>query len=395
MPSIRWQWRLLAGILCAAGAAWGGWSWWTYFRYRAAMAAIESAVGARLYAIACRDIEKLLSWKSDPTGELMYLLGSYELARGRLPFAAAAWERVVPGSVYSERAIDARMHLFQESGELAAAEELVRSAALNPRDDRTALLVLLVPMYAELGRLDEAARLIVDRWEHLNNLGEGALEPAIKLVRQHVELTFKPLPVETIGTRLDQAGKRAPNDDRVWLGRANLAIRTGAHDDASRWLDLCENRRPADPAVWRARLSWAFASHRVDVVKQALDHLPAIQSDPAEFHRTNAWLAAERGDVATERQELELLTTAEPADLPALRRLAELAETEGAAKKAADLRKKAAAIDRVRARYLLRHDRQQPIRDAAELAHLAEQLGRSFGSPGLRHDRTIGRKSGP
>ena len=46
--------------------------------------------------------------------------------------------------------------------------------------------------------------------------------------------------------------------------------------------------------------------------------------------------------------------------------------------RAAQFRSKKADIDRLRARYLKRHDRKQPIRDAVELAHLAEQLGRRF-----------------
>ena len=124
------------------------------------------------------------------------------------------------------------MRLFHDSGQLAAAERLIHDAAEDRRNDRTALLVLLVPMFSELGRIEEAERLIEDRWEHLNALGEGALEPAIKLLRQHIELTLKPTPVETIRTYLDQAARLAPDDDRVWLGQANLAIRTGAYDEA-------------------------------------------------------------------------------------------------------------------------------------------------------------------
>ena len=49
----------------------------------------------------------------------------------------------------------------------------------------------------------------------------------------HIELTFKPNPIENVRAYLDQASKLAPDDDRVWLGRANLAIRTGNYDDAS------------------------------------------------------------------------------------------------------------------------------------------------------------------
>ena len=34
-------------------------------------------------------------------------------------------------------------------------------------NERTALRVLLVPLYSQLGRLGEASRLIEDQWEHL------------------------------------------------------------------------------------------------------------------------------------------------------------------------------------------------------------------------------------
>ena len=115
------------------------------------MAEIESEIMAGRYAIACRNLDKLLSWKADPNGAIVYLLGSCELARGRNQAAGEAWARVVPGSAFSERAIRARMRLFHESGQLAAAEQLIDAAARDPRNDRTALLVLLVPIYQRAG----------------------------------------------------------------------------------------------------------------------------------------------------------------------------------------------------------------------------------------------------
>ena len=111
------------------------------------MEEIESEIMAGRYAIACRNLDKLLSWKADPNGGIVYLLGSCELARGRNQAADEAWARVVPGSAFSERAIRGRMRLFHESGQLAAAEQLINDAAVDPRNDRTALLVLLVPIY--------------------------------------------------------------------------------------------------------------------------------------------------------------------------------------------------------------------------------------------------------
>ena len=91
-------------------------------------------------------------------------------------------------------------------------------------------------------------------------------------------------------------------DDRVWLGRANLAMRTGDFDEAGQWLDACLKRRPEDRAVWRSRLRWAMATDRVDVVQDALARLPAAESSAAEPDRLAAWLATRRGDGEAERR---------------------------------------------------------------------------------------------
>ena len=143
-------------------------------------------------------------------GGITYLLGSCELARGRNQAADAAWARVLPGSAFSERAIRGRLRLLQESGQFAAAEQLINEAARDRRNDATALRVLLVPMFSDQGRIVEADRLIADRWEYLNSRGEAALEPAIKLLREHIELTWKPTPVEKLHAALRLAVPAGP-----------------------------------------------------------------------------------------------------------------------------------------------------------------------------------------
>ncbi len=280
--------------LFGAGAVlWGGWAGWTGWRYRTAMAEIRSEVATGRYGIAAHKLVKVLAWKPD-SDEAAYLLGSCEQARGRNQAAGEAWARVVPGAAFWDRAIMSRLRLFHESGRLADAEQLIRDAAEDPRNERSALLVLLVPLYNQEGRLDEGIRLIEARWEHLNEKGEGALEPAIKLVRMHIELTGKAIPVENLRAYFEQVVGLAPLDDRVWLGQANLAIRTGAYVAADRLLDACLKRRPHDVPVWRARLNWAIATDRIDVVQDALTHLPAAESNPAQLRRLRAWLACKR-----------------------------------------------------------------------------------------------------
>jgi tetratricopeptide (TPR) repeat protein len=375
----RRRWVLLS-LVCGGALVAGGRAWWADRRYQSAMEEIEAEILAHRYAIACRNLDKLLSWRADPKGGILYLLGSCELVRGRIQEAGEAWARVLPGSAFSEKAIRGRMRIFHDTGLLASAEEVINKAAADPRNDRTAVLVSLVPILSELGRVDEAEGFIENRWEHLKALGEGALDPAIKLVRQHIELTLKATPVETIRASLEQASKLAHDDDRAWLGRANLAIRTGQLAEAGRLLDACRLRRPEDIPVWQARLNWGMATHQIDVVNEALKHLSTTESNPAKVHRTTAWLAAHRGDVAAERQELELVVEADPADRTALDRLAALAQKDGQPARAAELLRQKAEVDRALARYIKLHDRKQPLRDAAELARLAKQLGRQFES---------------
>jgi hypothetical protein len=167
------------------------------------------------------------------------------------------------------------------------------------------------------------------------------------------------------------------------LGRANLAIRTGAYDQAERWLNDCQRRRPDDIPVWRARLSWAIATNRIDVVCQAMTHLPDVESRPDQLHQLQAWLASRQGDGQTERQELECLLATDPADRSALDRLAQLAKQTGQPARAAELRRQKEEIDRLRARYEKLAERRQPIRDAVEMARLAQRLGRDFEARGF------------
>jgi tetratricopeptide (TPR) repeat protein len=383
MTRSRRRWALPLALLFGAGLLWSGSVWWTARRYKAEMEQIESEVLAQRYALACRKIEQLLSWKADPNGGLIYLLGSCELARGRNQAAAEAWARVAPGSAFYEKAIRGRMRLLHDSGQLAAAERLVIDAANDPRNDKTSVMALLVPTYREQGRLDESERLIEARWNHLNGRGEGMLEPAVKLVRLHVEISEKPISVENTRAILEQAAKLAPDDDRVWLGRANLAIRTEDYNEAKRWLDACQRQRPDDVPIWRARLDWGIATNRADAVQEALTHLPVTELNPAQRHRWNAWLAVHRKDAVAERQELESLVAVDPSAAPALDRLAALATKDGQPGRAAELQGKRAEVDRLRTRYLKLHERTQPIRDAAELARLAEQLGRRFEARGF------------
>jgi tetratricopeptide (TPR) repeat protein len=373
----RWRWALVLGPIGALGLVWAGWAWWADRNYRSAVMAIELEMANGRFGIAARELKKLLE-REPGADEVALLLGRCEQERGRYQAAAAALERVPPGSELSHKAIVGRMRLLHDQGQLAAAEQLICDAALDPRNDGPHTRALLVPIYGQLGRVDEAQRLLKERWKQLDERGEGTSEQAIDQVRMHIELAFKPNSVEDVRAYLDQAGQMAPDDDRVWLGRANLAIRTRDYPEAKRWLEKCVERRPHDVPVWSARLRLGIAANEIDVVKQALEHVPADDLTLAQIHRIDAWLAMRQGDNDSERRALEELIDADPADIVTFDRLAELTEMAGQPARAQDLRGKKAEIVRLRTRYEKLFDRNQPIRDAEEMARIADQLGRTF-----------------
>jgi enediyne biosynthesis protein E4 len=237
---------------------------------------------------------------------------------------------------------------------------------------------VLGPVYLEQGRLEEALRVLEGHWELLDRAGEGASEAALNVVREYVHLRQDPPPVDGMRSALDRAARLAPEDDRVWLAKAHLAIRSGAYDEAARWLDACLRSRRDDVPAWRARLDWAVATNRPAEALEAMAHLPADVAKPPQLRRWAAWLAARRGDRAAERRALERLLEVDPANLAALDRLTDLADGEGQAERAGELRRRKVEIVGLAARYRKLYERNQPRRDAAEMGRLALRLGYRF-----------------
>ena len=185
-----------------------------------------------------------------------------------------------------------------------------------------------------------------------------------------------------IQDELDWAGRKAPDDDRVWLGRANLATRSGQLAEADRWLIECLTRKPDDPAVSRARLTWAIAAGRDNEVRTVLLHFSDSAVSPIEVLDLRAWCAGRRKLPEAEQIILEKLLDLNPGAAHALERLAALAFEAGRTERAAKLRRRKAEIDDVKERYrqLLASD--SPTADPEELGRLAETLGRWFEAHG-------------
>ena len=221
------------------------------------------------------------------------------------------------------------MELAIGSGHFTDGERLITDAMNDPRVDRFGLPLILGLLYCHQGRFQDALRLVETSWDSLDRAGDGASERGIQHIDTHIRFRLEPLSVDELRPFLDRAARQAPDDDRVWLAQANLAIRTGSYQEAARWLDACLRCRPEDVPVWRARLDWAVATNQMEEARLAAPHIPAEMTIPAEVQRLAVWHSVLRGDIEGERRALELLVTVDPADFKALDRLAQLEAKNG------------------------------------------------------------------
>jgi tetratricopeptide (TPR) repeat protein len=360
-----------AGLCCAA---WWTWSAW---RYRGRLAEVQQMIQSGRHGAAARALRELLDLRPDSL-EADYLLGVCEKARGRGEEALEAWARIPPDSRFAPMALVGRATVEVDRGRLASAERLLTEAIADRRVDPLPLRRFLAPLFWQEGRRDEAMHLIEANWETLRESRRGGSEQAIELVRLHIALSVGMAPVDAVRSFLDRAGKLEPTDDRVWLGKANLAIRANALDEAADWLERCVQKGSADEHVWRSSLDCAMAAGNVDRARDAAVRIPGDGFTQAGVARIAAWFAARRGDRDAERAALQRLIAAEPEDGAALDRLVELAVRSGDSERAIAIRQQKAAIDRVKAQFQELFRRDQPLRDAADMATFAEQLGRSF-----------------
>ncbi len=258
------------------------------------------------------------SWRSPASApgrdEVDYLIGVCEAAQGDSVAAIGTWGRIPPRSRYAARAAVRRVRLALPLGHFAAAEDLA-AAFDDPQFAAEARQTCAFILKVE-GRAAEARRVFEDGWRYMPS--------AVASLREIWRLDHQPLDVELSRDELTRAGAKVPDDDRVWLGRANLAIWEGRFDEAARWLDQCLHRRAADPAVWRAWLFRARPPMTPLALWRALEHLTTADLEATELPAIRAWLASRSGRPDLERPALEERVKLRPEDLASYDRLAAL-----------------------------------------------------------------------
>ncbi|MDR3636572.1 MAG: FG-GAP-like repeat-containing protein [Isosphaeraceae bacterium] len=349
--------------------------------YRAELAEAERDLAAGRLSTARARLAGLAARRT-ADGEAAYYLGLCEEAKGNMQAALAWWSKVPPGSPFSVRAAIRRGRALVDSGRLAAAEALLDGLPRSAGPEGAEVHQTLELLYRIEGRLNDVSRLIVETWPQ-------ATDPGLVLRRLYL-VDHSAFPVGFVSEFLARGDA---GDDRVALGRLNLATLLGRLDEAERWRDVCLARRPDDPAVWRAALTLALASGDARGAWNATRHVPSSSLTEAEGLRLRAWFAAREGNREAERDAIQKLIAEEPGDTASWDRLAELALKRGDRGEADRLRRREAEINALRERYKLLMNRDDRNRSAAELAQLAAALGRRVEARGwsLIHSGAAGR----
>jgi tetratricopeptide (TPR) repeat protein len=364
----RWRWLGIAvGLLALAWLLYERLDAW---RARGTLRLAQQEIALGQLEGARRRLSALAATPGVLGGAADYWLGICEALRGHPEAALGAFGRLPEGYAFDPIGAYHEAKANLSHGRLHAAERRLEQAvaAGGPGQDRARDL------------LSHVYQLEV-RFDDLRGLFQTSLAAAGDPTRDLKELSnldLERLPYQGLRAALELAGKNAPQDDRVWLGKARLAIEAGRWDEAEAWLRRCRDAG-ADAPVWRSWIEWARGSVQPEEALEAVRHLDPAQLDAGARLELLAWVYQTRGETEAEAAALERWLQLEPTARPALERLAELAHQAGRHDRAADLRRRMAELERAMADYrqrLWHQESPQTARARAEMAHLAEAAGR-------------------
>ncbi len=356
------------GGLALAGLAYAAWSR-EAARYRRDFAEARRQLDAGRIPVA-RQLLLDLTGRIGRRDEVFLALGDAEAALGRPDRGATEWARVALDSAWGPDAAARLARRAMARGRFTEAEERLAPAVARAGPGRSDARDALILLFRFEGRLPDVRGLIQGGWTP----ADSPVEP----IRELFDLDNAVFPIEGVRSYLAESSRQSPDDDRVWLARANLATRLGDFDEAEKLLDACLARRPQDAATWRSRLDRAIAADRPMEAIRTLPHLDAVSFTGAELAEVRSWLAARSGDAALERRALEAQAGVHLTRTGPLDRLIEACVRAGDAGPVPALRERRAEFERRMDRYRTLLGTDDPTGQAAELAGLARRLGRRF-----------------
>ena len=382
-------WSVAMGMVLAmalAGVAYGGWRLVRAWRYRTALVEIREQVQAGRHGVAARNLAAVLAWEPG-SDEAAYLLGVCEKARGR---TEAGRGSLGPGptrlSVRRPGDRWAGPPCWSIAGGSPTPSGSSRRALSDPRIDGFDLRRFLAPLYWQEGRVEEARRLVEANWEVLNRAGRGGSDQAIELVRLHIAVSVGTASAESVQAL--PGPRRAAGDPRT--------IGSGWGRPTWRSARARSTRRrggstPACSAVPRTSRSggrgwtgpWRPVASRRPARRST--HLPAARVEPGA--RSTGWRPGSPPAAATSRPSGRPWSGSSRPTRPTEPHSTGWPSwrcSEGQPARAAELRGRKAALDPLKSQYKELFLRNQPVRDAAEMARTGGATGPLVRGQGLR-----------
>jgi tetratricopeptide (TPR) repeat protein len=369
---MRRRWLVAAAALGLSGSliTWLVLAWLQTRHFELEMATARHELAHGQFRQAADRLSRLAQ-RSSQSGELEFLLGACERADGRPDEAIEAWSRVPETAPEAANAALGLGKLAVDQGRYADAEAYYRRAILAGSDVGDEAEQLLGKVEWLIGRFDAYRK-------GLQRAVQRSRDP-IEPLKSLWSMELGNFPVEQVRTALEKAHRDHPEDDRVWLGLANLATLAGRWEAADDMLSRCERKRPEDVSVLLSRLEWARLANRLDEAARVAKKLPAVSVSRFQLLVLQAWLAARDGDTDAERTSLEQRLELDPGDSRCYDRLADLAAQTGDSAGVAELRRRKSTADAAYERYrALMDERALLERNAAALASDAEAFGRWF-----------------
>ncbi len=357
---------VIVGLLAATALlAAAGRSAWTRYR-ESRLDAIRRVMDERRYL----DALAMLKWVvrfTPKDGEVWYRIGLCERSLGRVKNAEIAWRKVSATSPFRARASLEGAKLALTQGRLAEAEEILERGDGIKTFEGAKLLARILQVE---GRIDDVKRLYQNTW--------NPWDDPVGVLSELWKLDVEAFPLQRTESYLNQLARDAPDDDRILLARANLALVRGDYAEARKKLDECERRRPNDVAVWKTKLKVALATDAIAETIAASKNIPILDLLNTTIDDVRVRLAASLHDESFERGVLIERLERDRGGFTTLDRLAELAVRAGETEKAIEFRRRGAEVRALRKKYEETLVQKESRSHAAELASLADRLGMRF-----------------
>ena len=189
-------------------------------RFQAGLKQAKADIDARRFEAAGRWLAAQSAWRPDHA-EAAFLLGVCEDAAGRHEAAVSAWARVpLESRLGAERGDRTRPNAGRRPWAVRGCRSGPCRALADVGPRQPEFRYLLNQLFYWEGRLDEMRRLLQEGWNTSPDQA-GDLRD-LWLIDSAVVM------VDPIRAAVEQAARKAPDDDRVWLARANLALLRGS-----------------------------------------------------------------------------------------------------------------------------------------------------------------------